>query len=113
MKIILVSDNHGDTYSINYLKKKYKDLAYRVHCGDNALLPEQMEGFEAVAGNMDWFPYPEEIILEIEGHRILVLHGHRLFPSYRPDHDILVHECESAHTSYYSVVNSGAWVQQW
>ncbi len=89
MKIILVSDNHGDTYSINYLKKKYKDLAYRVHCGDNALLPEQMEGFEAVAGNMDWFPYPEEIILEIEGHRILVLHGHRLFPSYRPDHDIL------------------------
>lgn len=32
---------------------------------------------------------------------------------YRPDHDILVHECESAHTSYYSVVNSGAWVQQW
>ena len=89
MKIVLLSDNHRDLYSIQYIQKKYADLAYRVHCGDNCLLPEQMEGFTAVAGNMDFWDYPPEIVLEIEGHRILVLHGHMLFPSYRPDHDLL------------------------
>ena len=89
MKIVLLSDNHRDLYSINYIRKKYADLPYRVHCGDNCLLPEQMEGFTAVAGNMDFWDYPDEIVLEIEGHRILVMHGHRLFPSYRPDHDLM------------------------
>ena len=89
MKIVLLSDNHRDLYSIQYIQKKYADLAYRVHCGDNCLRPEQMQGFTAVAGNMDFWDYPPEIILEIEGHRILVLHGNMLFPSYRPDHDLL------------------------
>ncbi|MBR3358386.1 MAG: YfcE family phosphodiesterase [Solobacterium sp.] len=89
MKIVLLSDNHRDLYSIHYIQKKYADLPYRVHCGDNGLLPEQMEGFTAVAGNMDFWDYPPEIVLEIEGHRILVLHGHMLFPSYRADHDLL------------------------
>ena len=90
MKIILLSDNHRDTDSIRYIAKKYADLPYRVHCGDSCLMPQQLEGFTVVRGNMDWYEeYPLDRILEIEGHRIYVLHGHTVFPSYRPDLETL------------------------
>ena len=77
IKIILVSDNHGDLDSINYIKETYQDADYFIHCGDACVPPYLMDGFAIVQGNNDPYnSYPNFKVLEIGKHRIYVSHGH-------------------------------------
>lgn len=82
MKMIVLSDSHGLKTPLNYIRNTYADADCIIHCGDICLPKEYAKGFIIVAGNCDnpeWYPSGE--ILQFEGHRILVLHGHILFPS--------------------------------
>lgn len=76
-EIILVSDNHGKIEPLKYLKEKYPITDYFIHCGDSELHPYQLDGFSSVQGNNDYFQaYPNEKVIQIGQHRILVVHGH-------------------------------------
>ncbi|HCK87986.1 MAG TPA: YfcE family phosphodiesterase [Erysipelotrichaceae bacterium] len=84
-RIVLVSDNHGDSECLNYLKQTYSDYDLFVHCGDSEMEPEQMNGFICVKGNNDFLYYnavPDHQILHVRGHTIYVCHGHMDFLSY-------------------------------
>ena len=76
-EIVLVSDNHGQRKPLEYLKENYPVTDYFIHCGDSEMHPNQLSGFTSVQGNNDFFhAYPNERIITIENHNILVVHCH-------------------------------------
>lgn len=86
MKLIVISDSHAMKPPLQYIQEHYRDADLLIHCGDICLPKEYARGFVIVAGNCDnpsWYPQAE--ILELEGHRILITHGHVFFSSSRPN----------------------------
>jgi len=87
MKVLVVSDSHGDSGIIRSLLNRYCNLVQTViHLGDNAKDLLQFEAdyainFVAVAGNCDFYGnLPGERILTIGDackRRVLLLHGHK------------------------------------
>ncbi len=86
MKILLVSDTHkkNENYFI-VLKQVNPDMV--IHCGDGegceyALAEAADCPVEIVLGNNDFFSnLPRERVLDIEGYKIWVTHGHNYYVS--------------------------------
>lgn len=86
MKILLVSDTHkkNENYFI-VLKQVNPDMV--IHCGDGEgceyVLTEAADcPVEIVLGNNDFFSnLPRERVLDIEGYKIWVTHGHNYYVS--------------------------------
>lgn len=84
-RIVLVSDNHGDSQCLKDLKEQYPDYDLFVHCGDSEMEEEYMDGYICVRGNNDYLytrKTPDSLTLHIQGHIIYVCHGHMDFLSY-------------------------------
>lgn len=76
-EIILVSDNHGVRKPLQYLLDTYPITDYFIHCGDSEMHPYELNGFVSVQGNNDYYhSFPNERIITIGKHNILVVHGH-------------------------------------
>jgi uncharacterized protein len=79
-KILIVSDSHGSTELLNEIKEKHaSEVDQMIHCGDSELSEdnESISGFTAVKGNCDFYGnFPEEALVEVDGYKILVVHGH-------------------------------------
>lgn len=79
MEFIVLSDNHGSTFEMEAILKKYPRALGFIHCGDNELSTSQMKPFHAVTGNNDPYGlYPEELVVNLGGTLIYVTHGHTL-----------------------------------
>lgn len=78
MKIVVVSDNHGDRESLQMLSQTYYDFDLFLHAGDSEMSPEQLYPFVSVKGNNDYFDLPWERIIDTPFGKILLCHGHRL-----------------------------------
>lgn len=86
MKILLVSDTHkkNENYFI-VLERVKPDLV--IHCGDGegseyALTQAAECPVEIVLGNNDFFSdLPRERVLELEGYKVWVTHGHNYYVS--------------------------------
>lgn len=76
-KIVIMSDNHGDMYTLTDIKVLEDDVDYYIHCGDSEFYSLQgLDGFVAVKGNNDWnLDLPETARLDIEGRHLLITHG--------------------------------------
>ncbi|MBQ4324155.1 MAG: metallophosphoesterase [Clostridia bacterium] len=88
MKILVISDTHGDTARLTQLLKLHSDADHIIFLGDG------LEDFEAchahlacplwcVRGNVDfnpalWGDAPEWRVIELGGYRIFACHGHSL-----------------------------------
>ncbi len=82
MKIVVVSDNHGNEKSLKDIKQMHPDASYFIHCGDALVSESALDGYIVVNGNNDYeLSFPYERILEIDSLKILVTHGH-FFISY-------------------------------
>ena len=80
MRIILVSDSHGNRDSLERLIENEKfDYLFFLGDGLNDLgLYDNLENVIAVSGNCDFFSViPNERILQIGGYSILVTHGNK------------------------------------
>ena len=88
MNVGVVSDSHGDTQSLRALVEKMGKLDALCFLGDISddaryledwlALRSERIAFYAVRGNNDFYGHdPEEIVLTLEGRRILMVHGHR------------------------------------
>ena len=83
MKILLVSDTHGREDRLKEAVHAEWPFDYMVHCGDVQGAERMIQNMVScacliVAGNNDIFTdLPREMVLPLEGHRILVTHGHR------------------------------------
>ena len=88
MLIAVISDSHGNRNSISKIKKKISNAQVLIFLGDGENdLNEITEGFSgevyAVRGNCDFDgKYPEERIIEIQGKKIFICHGHKYGVKY-------------------------------
>ncbi|MBM7620497.1 putative phosphoesterase [Bacillus tianshenii] len=80
MKVLVVSDNHGQTDVLEQLKARHQDdVEHFIHCGDSELPfnSKEMEGFDGVRGNCDFdSDYPLQLIKEVNDNRFFITHGH-------------------------------------
>lgn len=83
MRILVVSDTHGDIRNFEEVLRKHRDAEVVIHCGDGAdetqemkkLFPERM--FICVRGNCDFCcEYPNIEVINIEGYKLFITHGH-------------------------------------
>jgi len=81
--IIIVSDTHGNLSAIEKLNQIFDESDYIVHLGDcNRDMKEVFNKYPQktymVCGNCDFFSgLADEQILEIEGLKLLLCHGHK------------------------------------
>lgn len=85
MRIIVVSDTHGNFRALNSVIMRNTDAEWFIHLGDGERdverltieHPELIQKFIRIAGNCDdsslGFPY---FCLDVPGHRIFATHGH-------------------------------------
>ncbi len=76
MKLLIVSDSHGDQHILaEILERHIVDQV--VHCGDSEI-PREWFQMRMVRGN-SWNddPLPDELLLELDGSRVYVTHGHK------------------------------------
>ena len=79
MKLLIMSDTHGDEDIIERVKGYHPDAYKIIHCGDSELpyAHPSMQEIERVKGNCDHDPnYLEEILFQVNGDRVYVTHGH-------------------------------------
>lgn len=85
VKLLVLSDTHGDTTLAEKVLKMNSDVDIVIHLGDYYRDIDKLQmlrpnvRFEYVYGNSDFMvgDAPVEKLLEIEGQRILLTHGHR------------------------------------
>ena len=76
LKIILAGDNHGDLDSIRQILYENQFADYYFHTGDSGVDPKMIEPFITVRGNNDWNKdLPKYRVINIEDHKILLMHG--------------------------------------
>ena len=100
MKILVLSDTHGDTNKAEEAIKNNREVNLIIHLGDyfrdaqklSSMFPEIP--FEYIYGNSDFMieDVPAEKMLEVEGKRIFITHGHRY--SVKWDYDKLYRKAE-------------------
>lgn len=78
MKIIVISDSHGEYSLIEKILEKENDATYFIHCGDFEILSYFLNRFIIVKGNCDYENIPREINIEIENKKIHIEHGNNL-----------------------------------
>ena len=82
MRLLVISDTHGYAERLEQLVGKIGKIDALIHCGDVEGQTDYIEKTAGcpcyfVAGNNDWSAYiPQELFLEMEGHKIMVTHGH-------------------------------------
>nr|WP_295730001.1 metallophosphoesterase [uncultured Limosilactobacillus sp.] len=80
MKILLVSDNHGDKKILETIADHFAGQVDEMfHCGDSNIDASRqlMKRYSTVIGNTDWgLDYPEVVTRHIKGQVITVTHGH-------------------------------------
>lgn len=77
-KILVVSDSHKHNDILNKIFSHHSDIDTCIHAGD---LQDNENGLEIkhlhlVSGNNDFDLYPQKLILNFEGFKIYVTHGH-------------------------------------
>ncbi|MEE1319349.1 MAG: metallophosphoesterase [Ruminococcus sp.] len=83
MRILVVSDTHGDVYTLRKVVNSQPTAEIIIHCGDG---DEQVQFLKenykdkmivGVKGNCDWYSFlPAKEILSVCGKKIFITHGH-------------------------------------
>lgn len=111
-RIVVVSDNHGLTKELEEIYHRHKhETEVFLHCGDSEMDENHpiLKPFKTVNGNSDDYAFPHEFLFEVEGKKILLIHGH--FHSVKYDLHPLQHYAKLrgadivffGHTHYPSV----------
>ena len=77
MKIIVMSDSHGDEETVKAVSLLTADAHF--HCGDSELLAGNLylDKMHKVRGNCDFDSrFPKEVLVSVGGKLILMVHGH-------------------------------------
>ncbi|MCX7843694.1 MAG: metallophosphoesterase [Clostridia bacterium] len=85
MKILVISDTHGETDKAEEVVRKHNDIDLIIHLGDYFRDAQKIASefphipVEYIYGNSDFMigDVPSEKLLEYEGKRIFITHGHR------------------------------------
>ena len=100
MNVGIISDTHGNWQAIDKVVSMAQKMDMWIHCGDCVPDAEYLQDLvtvpvHGVAGNCDWamgnFGY--EKVVDIEGHKIFLTHGHNYGVRYT--REFLVEAAES------------------
>ncbi len=79
MKIVVVSDSHGRRKILEKIVEWNPDADLFLHCGDLCDDPDNYPQYQFCRGNCDsTYKMPLENIIEVPGHRILLVHSHNV-----------------------------------
>ena len=82
MKVLVFSDSHGELENIKNAIDKFCDIDTIIHLGDFTDDIDEIKKiykdkiFIQVAGNNDFTEIPNEKIVDVNGHKIFITHGH-------------------------------------
>ena len=74
MKILLVSDSHGDERILKELVTAYPNMDYYLHAGDSGLDRDTLYPFESVRGNTDYYPFDDLLRIYTPMGYLLIKH---------------------------------------
>lgn len=81
-KVLVISDSHGMKEELINVKDRHEnEMDAMIHCGDSELPTnaEELRGFHYAKGNCDFeADMEEEQVVDVEGLRFFVAHGHLL-----------------------------------
>ncbi|MGG0644721.1 metallophosphoesterase [Sporosarcina gallistercoris] len=80
MKLIVMSDSHGDLETIQAIRNRETDADAFFHCGDSELAGDEeiLHGMEIVQGNCDGnAAFPESVLADAGSQKVLMVHGHQ------------------------------------
>ncbi|MFF2755095.1 metallophosphoesterase family protein [Psychrobacillus sp. NPDC058041] len=79
MKLLIMSDTHSNSKTMEQVMQYHKDVDAVIHCGDSELDFSYFEDkqIHVVKGNCDFdTSFPNEVIFQVENETIYVTHGH-------------------------------------
>lgn len=82
MRVLVVSDNHGDQDHLVYALRNEGHIDYLIHLGDSEMIDLELREliecpYVVVAGNCDYFSsFPKGQTVDLGAHRIYATHGH-------------------------------------
>lgn len=76
MKIIVVSDSHGNTEILDKIVSKHKDADYFLHAGDSSLPADLLHPYITVKGNCDYYKHERKRVIDVGEFKIFITHGH-------------------------------------
>ena len=79
MKIVIMSDTHGNRDIIEKVKSYYPEADTYIHCGDSELAANDvvLQDVHKVGGNCDHdAAYEDDVLLETGGTKLYITHGH-------------------------------------
>lgn len=80
MKIVVVSDNHGDEEALVRVLNIHKDADLYLHCGDSQMFDHEISPFISVKGNCDFGKnYPMELYFDTPYGKLYMHHGNFMF----------------------------------
>lgn len=80
MKIVLMSDSHGNSNAIKDVILANRDADYFYHLGDVCDDPEKFGNVTFIKGNNDfWYDLPDNIIAHFGSFSVYMTHSHRLY----------------------------------
>lgn len=80
MRLVVVSDTHGDKQILRMIHQQQPDATGYFYCGDSELPASDpiFETYQPVTGNMDFDPdFPLTRTAEYPGLKVFMTHGHR------------------------------------
>lgn len=105
MKVVVVSDSHGDDQILQMLVDHYQgQVDALIHCGDSELSWDDplRQHFIMVQGNMDFDSrFPMMVNQEINGQKVLVVHGHRYGVNFGMEQLSLLAQEQQANLVFY------------
>lgn len=103
MRILVFSDTHGDISQCVRVAKTLVGVDMIIHAGDHARDAEALAemfphiSVRYVRGNCDLSPAPADAIIEAEGKRIFLTHGHLYNVKNEREYDTLTKKVKSEH----------------
>ena len=94
MKILLVSDSHGDYATLDRLFKMYPDMNLYLHAGDSEQDEWSLKPFISVRGNCDhYYDFPNYLVIPTPIGKIYVQHTPFVSKSVINEHNakIVIH----------------------
>jgi len=105
MKVLVISDSHGDREILVELVERYKDKVDQIfHCGDSELEATDpvWDSVMTVRGNMDFTDeYKLTQIADVKNERIFMAHGHRFNVNHGMQELVYAAQAENADYAFF------------
>ena len=92
MRILLISDSHGNNDAVDELITKWPDVDLYLHAGDSESHPRSVYPFRVVRGNCDYsFDMQDELLIPTPFGNILMRHKKEISDKKLKDNDVKVY----------------------